>query len=30
VEKLLGDGCYSPAKLESLGFKAVRTLNDWE
>ena len=30
VEKLLGDECYSSAKLESLGFKAERTLNAWE
>ena len=30
VEKLLGDGCYSSAKLESLGFRAECTLNDWE
>ena len=30
VEKLLGDEYYSSAKLESLGFKAERTLNAWE
>jgi len=28
IEKLLGDECYSSAKLESLGFKAKRTLKD--
>ena len=30
VEKLLGDECYSSTKLESLGFRAERTLKDWE
>jgi len=29
VEKLLGDECYSSTKLESLGFRAERTLKDW-
>jgi len=29
VEKLLGDEYYSSAKLESLGFRAERTLKDW-
>ena len=29
VEKLLGDECYSSAKLESLGFRAERALKDW-
>jgi len=28
VNKLLGDECYSSAKLESLGFKARKTLKD--
>ena len=30
VEKLLGDEYYSSAKLESLGFRAERTLKDWQ
>ena len=29
IEKLLGDECYSSAKLESLGFRAEHTLRDW-
>ena len=29
VEKLLGDEYYSSAKLETLGFRAERTLKDW-
>ena len=29
IEKLLGDECYSSEKLQSLGFKAKRTLKDW-
>jgi len=28
VDKLLGDECYSSAKLEALGFKAKKTLKD--
>ena len=28
VDKLLGDECYSSAKLEALGFKAQKTLKD--
>jgi len=28
VNKLLGDECYSSAKLEALGFKARKTLKD--
>ena len=28
INKLLGDECYSSAKLEALGFKAQRTLKD--
>ncbi|MFL2818436.1 MAG: hypothetical protein ACJ0BR_02130 [Candidatus Puniceispirillales bacterium] len=28
VSKLLGDECYSSAKLEALGFKAQKTLKD--
>ncbi len=29
VDKLLGDNYYSSAKLEGLGFRAYRTLKDW-
>ena len=29
IEKLIGDECYSSEKLQSLGFKAKRTLKDW-
>jgi len=28
VDKLLGDECYSSAKLEALGFKAKKSLKD--
>ena len=28
INKLLGDECYSSAKLEALGFKAKKTLED--
>jgi hypothetical protein len=28
LNKLLGDECYSSAKLESLGFKVQKTLKD--
>jgi len=28
INKLLGDECYSSAKLEALGFKAKRSLKD--
>ena len=28
INKLLGDECYSSAKLEALGFKAKKTLKD--
>ena len=28
INKLLGDECYSSAKLEALGFKAQKTLKD--
>jgi len=30
MDKLLGDDCYSSKKLQSLGFKAIYSLNDWE
>ena len=30
IDKLLGDECYSSKKLQSLGFRAERTINDWE
>jgi UDP-glucose 4-epimerase len=29
VDKLLGDECYSSAKLAALGFRAEQTLKDW-